>query len=949
MVRMKKEGLWLTVVLLFLLFIPGVFAEIVAVELVRPAVSSTEFPTCNPLVMRADPTMFCTDGGRGASLHLIGLNAPASAIPADCTDGGPNFEGKIIEFSLDKPVVGGFIAVSGGRFVSCELNNNVVIDTFDSTEQYPRTECGGSREQIIPPEHFNYGDGEAGKNILECSVGGYYKGFSLTKFSYSIDADNSKVACAINDGITGALQFDDVNDQWLDDLIDEGVACCGDEPTDSGMIVSEPGNAFENTLLCYKDEADDWEWKSASSDTHAFAIKTVDNYDITSNKEQWFTCDENVVNEPLHIGSSVLGRGVKARAAKFLCVKKDEQYIYQECCIPSFSGVDTRTCENAAVSGINRVRTPGEASTSVISSQLSEAAEQSGDIISYRADGTGAGSLDITKWLGYEKLHVVFKVSESYDVFLDLFDESNNLIFSDKLTHYLIDTPRLNEWMHAEIPFDAMPPLKTVNFRFQPEGRPTASYDNTITIGRMYLTPQDSVPLFCTGAQYISGIVPSLWIDDVNADELARNDPTGRTEAEGKSACNGLFAQWTGTECCGDEPGEYYNDTNGACWNSVALDNGDAAMTVEYRADFSTADFHSELLRPPQPFTWEVESRVVPGGGNPEEDALTACRVTYGQHGAQCGKKCFEGTGTCYVAPAAPCTSPNGFTENALCDQEWWQTQRVAGQLYFWVYQADGKCGWYVGARGKDDWAYQACANDTQTPLSACYTFSSGRAQCGSPFDDWFGQAIISLQDSGTDQVSSDASKEISASFSAPGAASYHVTSNNPNVKLVFKSTGTDVTREEDDIIIASTDVIDFDTELNPGVRSRALSYFCAGDECFYPITLTSPLNKHSGVYDLERAIDYVAATRVPRQILFDSGKFYSCFKSPFIDPVGSGLNDDFAAPAAACTTQGDALCSIIELGWGSGVAGTFDRPRDTASPIQPGVNILKNPRFDEE
>lgn len=120
--------------------------------------------------------------------------------------------------------------------------------------------------------------------------------------------------------------------------------------------------------------------------------------------------------------------------------------------------------------------------------------------------------------------------------------------------------------------------------------------------------------------------------------------------------------------------------------------------------------------------------------------------------------------------------------------------------------------------------------------------------------------------------------------------------------------------------------------------------YNCPSGQCAYPSNyLNVPTNKYPILYDVISDKEKTAATNVPQQILF-SNNFFGCMRSNIqaMNPSGVTVTD-----VPLCSTKGTQnpfICSILDKGW---------EPVQSTAPqhvktVIPGVNVLKNPRFDE-
>ena len=285
-------------------------------------------------------------------------------------------------------------------------------------------------------------------------------------------------------------------------------------------------------------------------------IQTGDTtFDIISNGESWFTCNEATVNQPLPLPQTLL-REDRARAAKFICAKKDN-FVYLECCNPSLPDVNELSCKNKDFAQQRIVSAGG--TTKQIASSLTKTLLSSGDAL--RIENSDEDSENpnpqIKNWQGYTHLDVIFKVSKNYNVFIEIAN-NENVLFSGKLVDYVQNSPGLNKFMVARIPIN-LGQISRIDFRYD------STTENILTINAINLIQGPS--LYCTTAGYNPGRINSLWISDLDNKEPGATSGSAPPQPAGKSACIGAFG-WTGTKCCGDDARESFADTEAGCWNS---------------------------------------------------------------------------------------------------------------------------------------------------------------------------------------------------------------------------------------------------------------------------------------------------------------------------------------------------------------------------------------------
>jgi hypothetical protein len=541
---MKKEGLLIVVLAVFLILLPTVRSEISQVILINFTEDTTDDPYISECVGGTDKDVVscsvcgaahCPDSGSECALYSGGDGVPAGSIT----------------FNLEKPVLGGVLEFVGGELIWCDLNGQRV-----GTYQQPNS-CHARGRAFIPPGTF-----KMGQNVLACrAVGGgthRHTGLRILHFSYVVDMDDNKDAC-INAG-----------NSFRDELKATDQACCGDDPEDLGRVSVVGTGAAKQSWLCGK-TGDAPQWHLASQ--NSWRIKNFDTFDAVSNSENWFVCNSTKVgvlppvltNEFIDI----------ARASKFACVDQGKESRFVECCDPLRAGNDPRACQNTDLKrGFGRAF-PGDPTTRItenVQARTFTNSPQNFDIT----------ALSIRNWSSFHELDVVFNVSEDYHVFIELLDPQGQPLLSKLLSDFVVNTPTLNQFMVARVPLPTLSSsISTIRFRYERlHDVPGRAVNNVLTIDRMYLVPNSGNLFYCSGESYLGGFFEAPWIEDLDNNVLGRD-----AQPVGKSACSAIPSfRWTGTQCCGDDnyrySKEYYNDTEAGCWNGNGVNESTSLSEI---------------------------------------------------------------------------------------------------------------------------------------------------------------------------------------------------------------------------------------------------------------------------------------------------------------------------------------------------------------------------------
>ncbi|MBI4152959.1 exo-alpha-sialidase [Candidatus Woesearchaeota archaeon] len=394
---------------------------------------------------------------------------------------------------------------------------------------------------------------------------------------------------------------------WQEILV-ETNPCCGDEPErDRGFVGSDPVYG-KDSFLCYEEKGF-WGWLPAGQ--FKWEVKDIGNKDAVSNSQEWLVCDSNHPGMSVPFPSSSDTDSTRARAKKFYCENRGNNYRFTECCVPGVGVTDDRKCENNPP---EVQMFPGQPTT-LLFKDVKKTFTQS-DYIELTLKESGASVTDdwsaedwsahfnIADWSMYSRLDIVYKVSENFDIYLEVYDQNNINVLPVKLSYYAVNTPLLNKWTHAQIPISGLDNIKKIRFRFDAHLRPGETISNKLDIQQASLVPalhqQVGSTLisnageltFCSANKYLKDYSEDVWITDLDSTAMgAGQNPI----PAGKSACDAIGGlNWTGSQCCGDDnrrfSTEYYRDADGACWNGNYINESTAmGVAIDFTSPIGSA------------------------------------------------------------------------------------------------------------------------------------------------------------------------------------------------------------------------------------------------------------------------------------------------------------------------------------------------------------------------
>ncbi|MBW2963695.1 hypothetical protein KY306_02890, partial [Candidatus Woesearchaeota archaeon] len=371
-----------------------------------------------------------------------------------------------------------------------------------------------------------------------------------------------------------------------------GNKCC--EEVDEGIYNKRASDTVNNFFLCAMYNSK-YRWLHGGQRT--FEVISIDENDYISNSNQWYKCDDLLLNQNLPTtdlqGGILIGNN-SFYASKFLCTKRNDQYKFVECCGGGYT--DYRKCES-----VNNEITmaPGGSTTEVNFNTIPLMSNTlpTPNVFPFDQNDENAiyeiNSQSIKNWEGMNTLEIFFMITKNWGWEIEIVGNNDQTLFRDKLAPYVLGEIGFEKELHAVIPITGWRDVEGFRFYF-PEN--THNYYSNLTINKVFLRPTDSSRLqYCSAANYNPNILNSRWINDLDSTTLGYASPVGGAvpDVAGKEACNNFGYNWTGNKCCGDDAGtetDTYNDTDGGCWRGSFLDENKAVMDVQIRLPYDPQD-----------------------------------------------------------------------------------------------------------------------------------------------------------------------------------------------------------------------------------------------------------------------------------------------------------------------------------------------------------------------
>ncbi|MBU1111858.1 MAG: hypothetical protein KJ896_03690, partial [Nanoarchaeota archaeon] len=783
----------------------------------------------------------------------------------------------------------------------------------------------------------------------------------------------------------GADQIEDLGriaDPEFIDEIDESKVCLH---KDNEYMV---GGDLENLIGC--EDNDEWCW--AGANTNGFKIFTIkevgiEPFDIISNTDDWYSCNENTTEETLQTPSALEDRD---KANRFMCYDQGDRFVWAECADP----------ENA---GTVKHRLPGDGTY-----MLANFMEDGGDIRfdDYSSDTSFFYKQDLVKtqfvdFKEYDFIEFYAAINEipdlPADVRLQIYGKNDVIYFDEQVLGYSVNAPLMTEGnqIHVKVPIGGWLDVELINIY----GEPSSA---NIDIKNVYLSKEGEETPICSG--YVTDSVNfNSWLENLDQSEEGN-------EVVGDKICMEHFGEdaWLGhsdynevdedsASCCGNTASEYYagltadNDGRG-CWNSEVVNNDETAMNVEYDLTYSNNEYVVEY--PVQEFDladtyqtvsveWECDVNADLG------DYDSACD----QQGINCQNTEIECSTT--YRPSQDCIETYSRCNNLGCASREFTVSCTEGEY------ADN----YISVVSLlDEINFGEVGYYGTYPDGNYYEIDEGSAIYSLSYNE--SPMVISETEYSLNSLLEN-SEEGEFTFTLPFDQAQY-----PTVKVYYflpgtqrKQTGNEFTVRRGEVpeqftlqIIAETD--EMTSTPDPQTVTESFNHACLQDECIFGLPGIPPYyitNLHPGLYELyyitgSNPEDEVLVTtenqqfndfanlkvkKLSQQVLYSNQTFYGCNAASFIA-------DDTNIPGLEnvnyCTAQGSYYCAyqddnylintwsnvgITEYGYEEIAEYEEDMEFEPAScltgdpcaaedlnfstHIVPGRNFINNPDFEEQ
>jgi hypothetical protein len=330
-------------------------------------------------------------------------------------------------------------------------------------------------------------------------------------------------------------------------------------------------------------------------------------YDVVSNGESWFACNENTGNKlqlPSEGTDAESLQSLQFSANRFACFNEGNHYSWVECSKQASEDIEV-THTNKGIKG----RRPGEGFYTLPLGDSGRIVEEitgftitinSRSYRNYYGDSQGDSDF-LFDFTGYDKLNFMVKFEEEnvepitdVEVIITGPGGSENIYFEKSVLGDVTNSPFLeNGFMHVEIDIPELKAVKQVLIQ---------SLNKEIVVRNVYLSNSQTNYL-CTGQE-----APGewSWIEDID-----QGDPNDLIS--GEDLCKSLYGEeaWLGDDdevglnsgsCCGNIKKEYYAGESApfgdvadpdyySCWNSLPLKSGDTVMDVEFEVGYKEDEF----------------------------------------------------------------------------------------------------------------------------------------------------------------------------------------------------------------------------------------------------------------------------------------------------------------------------------------------------------------------
>ncbi|MFA6073084.1 MAG: hypothetical protein WC758_03155 [Candidatus Woesearchaeota archaeon] len=291
----------------------------------------------------------------------------------------------------------------------------------------------------------------------------------------------------------------------------------------------------------------------------------------------------------------------------FICYKEEDKSLIKECCGTNecFNGGENNNVLYADYSLSYVFGTNGVPIHSIVSfddiGNLKRLVKVFTKLSTVPKDITGFGPSNYLNWSNFDYLEfdILYSAKESYDLILT--DAVHPDYGTSKKCTYNINNniavkKGLNRWQHVTIDIGAIEqyPInceegfnkaKIVNMQVRSSSVEgigvNVAFDNFF-LSEKQINNVNSQNRFCSGKW-------GDWVSNLDGPIDSPNGDTGFVSLNGevsvsdlgpyRDACEGIISfGWTGNVCCGDDTainnhGEFWKDTEGACWKGTAVFN----------------------------------------------------------------------------------------------------------------------------------------------------------------------------------------------------------------------------------------------------------------------------------------------------------------------------------------------------------------------------------------
>ena len=388
---------------------------------------------------------------------------------------------------------------------------------------------------------------------------------------------NEQAGCCGNDGL------EDLNILSKD----ETYICSNDQITKDvlayGGITGKTKEQVEKDVK--ENYKENWKWILASA--QPFKIITTGgnvyslpelNFDIISNGNKWFVCDQ----EGMLSDSGIKGGSTeKGLAHRFFCSGNSAQGFWKEC-LPAEETDENNPQDRQALIGENIYTLyPSDNLISKDGQLLNPDAPVQYHTKANSQAGSEGADIKITLKFS-EDPYLNFVTGKPSEITISGFSQKNDYIGNNLIDYFIVPYMDKDRTLTALVPAPGDP-----------------SIQSKIAAGTLFKIYQTGNNLFCSGKE-VYDEDGSSWMTDL--------DNNTKIAAGGKTACEANGYTWTGTKCCGDDSidimkslDDFYaddgfkSDTLGedgypvidttkpqGCWAGIPLKDGEAIGEIKF-------------------------------------------------------------------------------------------------------------------------------------------------------------------------------------------------------------------------------------------------------------------------------------------------------------------------------------------------------------------------------